>query len=69
MTWPNIALLLLFPPLGALVWWLLSRGWAHTTQGDKVSDQTRKRQKWLFWLLLVAAYIAEIVTVLRRSKP
>lgn len=69
MTWQSIALLLFFPPLGALVWWLLSRGWALTAQGDQVRDQTRKRQKWLFWILLVAAYIVEIVAVLRRSKP
>jgi hypothetical protein len=45
-----------FPPVGAVMWWLMSRGWAMTVQGGAVSERTKRRQKIEFWVLLMIAY-------------
>lgn len=45
------------PPVGVLVWWLMSRAWAGAVQGGAVSETTRKRQKRGALVLLLAAYI------------
>lgn len=34
----------------------MSRGWAISVQGGTVSDKTKKRQKWEFWILLGITY-------------
>src|SRR5690348_15186610 len=47
---------LLFPPVGASVWWLMSTGWAMVMQGGKISERTKAFRKTLFWALLVGAY-------------
>ena len=52
-----IALDLFIPPIGTCIWWLMSRGWAGFVQGGSVSENTKKRQKWEFWSILLAAYL------------
>ena len=52
----QIILDLLFPPVGAGIWWLMSTGWAMLMQGGKISDRTKIFRKRLFWALLAAAY-------------
>ena len=47
----------IIPPIGAAVWWMMSRGWAGTVQGGAVSDETKRRQKAEFFVLLVVAYV------------
>jgi hypothetical protein len=64
----DIALLLLFSPVGACIWWLMSRGWAKAVQGGTVSEKTVKRQRVEFWGLLVAAYIVEAIGALMKHK-
>jgi len=53
----QILLDIFVPPAGALVWWLMSRGWATAVQGSEVSETTRKRQWRLALVLLVVVYI------------
>jgi hypothetical protein len=55
--WQQILLDLFVPPIGAVVWWLCSRGWALTIQGSAVSEQTRKREKRGAIILLAIAYL------------
>jgi len=43
---------LLVPPIGACVWWVMARGWGITVQSRDVTDDTKKRQKLEFWLVL-----------------
>lgn len=45
------------PPIMACLWWIMSRGWASTVQGGRVSDRTKQRQKLEFWILLAAMYV------------
>lgn len=45
------------PPVGAVVWWLMSRGLAAGIQGGKASSTTKTRQKWEFWIILALAYL------------
>jgi len=45
------------PPVGTLVWWLMSRGWAIVVQGGEVSETTRKRQRKIALALLIMAYV------------
>jgi hypothetical protein len=45
------------PPIGTLVWWLMSRGWATAVQGGEVSETTRKRQKKIALALLIIVYV------------
>jgi hypothetical protein len=47
----------LAPPILAGLWWLYSRGWARTVQGDTVSDETIGRQAKGFWIVLVLLYL------------
>jgi hypothetical protein len=56
----QILAFLLTPPIMASLVWLMSRGWAHTVQGELVSDVTKKRQKFEFWLVLVVLYLFAI---------
>ena len=68
MRWQSVMFLILFPPIGAILWKLLSRGWATTVQGGRVSEQTRKRQKVLFWFVLGAAYVVQFAGVIARHS-
>jgi hypothetical protein len=45
------------PPIGAGLFWLLSRGWAVKVQGGSVSDRTRARQIRGFWLVMGVSYL------------
>jgi hypothetical protein len=53
----QIAILLLGPPIGTWIWWILSRGWAKGVQGGSVSERTKRRQKIEFWIILTFTYI------------
>lgn len=46
-----------WPPVGTVVWWLMSRGWALTVQGGTVSERTKRRQKVEVWAVLVLGYV------------
>ena len=48
---------LVAPPIGASLWWIMSRGWGNAVQGGQVSTRTKNRQKVGFFVLLVLAYI------------
>jgi hypothetical protein len=52
----QILLDLLIPLAGAVLWRLMARGWAGVVQGAEISEETKKRQKREFWLLLIAGY-------------
>lgn len=60
----QIAILLFGPPITAIVWSFLARGWAYSIQGGKVSERTKKRQKWEFWILLIIMYVICIVVAI-----
>jgi hypothetical protein len=53
----QIMLDLVVPPVGAAIWWLMARGWAGAVQGNTLSQRTKVRQKWEFWILLFVAYL------------
>lgn len=55
------------PPVGASLWWLMSRGWAGAVQGSNVSETTRKRQRRLFWVVLGMLYLLMFGTTLYYS--
>jgi hypothetical protein len=46
-----------FPPIGAMLWWLMARGWAGFVQGGNVSDRTKARQRMEFWFALGGVYL------------
>ena len=52
----QIILDLVFPPVGATIWWLISTGWAMLMQGGRISERTKVWRRNLFWILLVGAY-------------
>jgi hypothetical protein len=64
LSWESLLFILIFPPVGAILWWLMSKGWAATIQGGTISASTRKRQQILFWVLMAAAYVVEFVGVM-----
>jgi len=53
----QILLDIFVPPVGTLVWWLMSRVWATAVQGGEVSETTRKRQKKIALALLILVYV------------
>jgi hypothetical protein len=53
----QILFLLFVPPIGAVLWWLSSRGLATMIQKGSVSEETKERQKRRFWMLLVGVYV------------
>ena len=55
--WQQVLFFLLAPPIGALVFRAMIRGWAHIVQGSKVSDTTEKRQGVEFRVILVFMYV------------
>ena len=48
---------LIAPPIGAVAWWILSRGWADLVQLGNVSDTTQRRQRKEFVILLIVFYV------------
>lgn len=48
---------LIGPPIVAIIWWIMSRGWAFGVQGGQVSDRTKGRQKRGFVIVLVILYV------------
>ncbi len=55
---PQLILLdLIVPPIGAILWRLMAGGWAVGVQAGKVSEETRRRQWFEFWVLLGLGYI------------
>ena len=52
------------PPILAVVWFVLSRGWAHAVQGSEVSERTKKRQFLSFFVVLTLLYILMFTTTL-----
>lgn len=59
----RILLIVLGPPVMALMISFLSRGWAAILQRGKVSDATRKRQGMEFWVALVAGYLIVLMII------
>jgi hypothetical protein len=53
---------LVAPPIGAALWWLSSRGWAGAIQGGAVSEKTRVRQRYGFWVVLGVIYVIMFAT-------
>ncbi len=53
----QILLDIVAPPIGAGLWWLMSRGWAHSIQGVDVSEMTKSRQSKGFWIVLGVSYL------------
>ena len=47
---------LIAPPVGVCLWWLMSRGTATVFQGGKVSEMTKRREKFEFFALLGLGY-------------
>lgn len=45
------------PPVLAGLWWLMSRGWANAVQVGNVSETTRLRQRYGFWIVLGLLYV------------
>jgi hypothetical protein len=65
----QIAFVLLLPPIVTLIWWTLARGWAYSVQGSDVSERTKKRQKWEFWVMLILIYgIVIVIAILAHLK-
>jgi hypothetical protein len=48
---------ILIPPIGTCLWWLMARGWAGFVQLGNISDATKRRQRWEFWIVLASAYL------------
>jgi hypothetical protein len=44
-----------------------SRGWAHTLQGDTLSEKTKKRQRIEFWSVLWFMYAMAIGMIIYAS--
>src|SRR4051812_2145049 len=59
----QILIFVLGPPIMAGLFWLKARGWAHTVQGESVSETTKRRQKLEFWVLLSLAYLMALACV------
>jgi hypothetical protein len=52
-----IALDLLFPPVGAAMWWMMSRTLASVFQGGNVTQRSKKLLNRSFLVVLAAAYL------------
>ena len=55
--WEQALIFVFGPPIMSCLFWLKARGWALEVQGGKVSQTTKRRQKWEFWALLGACYL------------
>lgn len=55
--WIQLFFITVAPPIMAVLIHFLSRGWAMTVQGGKISERTRKRQRLEFWGVLIFMYL------------
>jgi hypothetical protein len=55
--WEQLAFGLFAPPIMAVVLRLMMKGWATIVQGGTISETTRKRQRVLFWGVLILMYL------------
>lgn len=55
--WQQILFFFFAPPIAALLFRAMIRGWAHIVQGSKISETTQKRQRAEFWVILVFLYV------------
>jgi hypothetical protein len=55
--WQQILLDIVAPPVGALLWWFQSRGWAGLVHGGEPSETTKFRQNRGFWIVLGVLYL------------
>ena len=62
--WEQTLIFVLGPPIGACLWWIMSRGWASSVQGGNVSEQTKRRQKKEFWVVLLGCYLIATLEIL-----
>ena len=62
--WEQAAILILGPPIGTCVWWLMSRGFAEEVQEGTVSEETKSRQRSEFWIVLAIKHAISIGLVL-----
>jgi hypothetical protein len=58
--WQLIMSLIVGPPIMALLWRLLSGGFAAAVQGGTRSETTIRRQRKEFWILLIVLYVTGI---------
>ncbi len=65
----NALLLVAAPPVMACLVWLLSRAWAFTVQGGRVSEMTKRRQRLELRIIIPLFYVIEIVTLLAKHRP
>lgn len=56
----QLLIILFGPPIMAILWLFMSRGWATAVQGGTVSERTKQRQKKLFWVALILGYIVVV---------
>ena len=55
--WEQLTIGIFMPPVMALLFKFMARGWAMTVQGGTVSQKTKRRQRIEFWGMLVAMYL------------
>ena len=51
-----ILLDLIAPPIAAILWQVMSRGWAGVVQLGQLSQETKRRQNLGFWAILGLGY-------------
>jgi uncharacterized membrane protein len=56
--WQQILYSVVAPLIGAVIFRFMARAWAKLLQGEAISEQTRRRQKFEFWMILVFMYVA-----------
>jgi hypothetical protein len=55
--WEQLAIGIFGPPIMAILFRFMARGWAMTVQGGTVSQKTDKRQRIEFWGMLALLYL------------
>jgi hypothetical protein len=53
----QILLDIVAPPVLTGFWWLSSREWARSIQGEEISETTKSRQSRGFWIVLGMLYL------------
>jgi hypothetical protein len=53
---------ILLPPIAAVAFRILARGWAGLAQGGRISDVTHRRQSREFWIILIVLYLFAATT-------
>ena len=55
--WQQLLFLAFGPVILALIMRQLMRGWAHAVQGEELSEETKNRQRFEFWSVLIVLYV------------